>query len=675
MKKSLLTLLTLFFAAISINAAQGNLSIKEPVAGSTYRVGKTITIAWDTLTKSGERTWGKTFEFKWAESENGPWSLLALAKNAKSFKDVASNNPNAAAGRTVITLPRKNQIWIKMNEVNNENLYAIEGPINIYNPPPAVADSLLGGSLTQTITLSSKKVYQLRKVLYVEDGATLRIEPGTVILGDPTDVSAIVIQRGGKIYAKGTPTAPIVMTSGFAPGNRDRGDWGGLVIAGKANTNLGEAALEGGLNVKYGPVNGVADDQDSSGVLEYVRIEFAGIAESPDNELNSVTLGGVGSRTVINHVMVSYGGDDGFEWFGGTVNAKYLISYNIIDDDLDVDNGFRGKVQFVLVKRFPDIADQSNSQAIESDNDNKSSYNQPYTAPVFANMTVVGPIADTSFTSGTGNNKYHPKHLTAIQIRRNSRTNVVNSVILGYPAGLELTNNNTVLAASNDSIMVRFNDFYGIKNNRFFYFGSGTAAQGSVDANWLAKPEYGNRFINNSGPISAYANIPGVFPGNLAEFNPLPSSNAEFLSNADWTASNAAVNLNDQFFDKVSYRGAFHTERWDLPWAEYDPVNKIYTSVNDDNAIKMNKNITIEAAPIPANDYSVITYSLPENQNVTVRLIDATGSLNSSFFTNEYQNAGVHQFVLNTSSLPAGIYYLQVITAKGTSTINIPVVK
>lgn len=157
MKKSLLTLLTLFFAAITINAAQGNLTIKEPAAGSTHRIGKTITIAWDTLTKTGERTWGKTFEFKWAESENGPWSLLALAKNAKSFKDVASNNPNAAAGRTLITLPRKNQIWIKMNEVDNENLYAIEGPINIYNPPPAVADSLLGGSLTQTITLSPKK--------------------------------------------------------------------------------------------------------------------------------------------------------------------------------------------------------------------------------------------------------------------------------------------------------------------------------------------------------------------------------------------------------------------------------------------------------------------------------------------------------------------------------------
>lgn len=675
MKKALITSFIFIFAVAVLSAAEANLTIKEPKAGSTYRVGKTVTIAWDTLTKTGERTWGKTFEFKWAESPNGPWSLLALAKNAKSYKDVASNNANAASGRTIITLPRKPQIWIKMNEVDNENLFGIEGPINVYTPPPAVADSIIGGNLTQTVTLSANKLYQLRKVLYVEDGATLRIQPGTVIMGDPNDVSAIVIKRGGKIYAKGTPNAPIVMTSGFAPGNRDRGDWGGLIIAGKASTNIGEAAIEGGLDVKYGPVSGVADDDDSSGVLQYVRIEFAGIAESPDNELNSLTLGGVGRRTVIDHIMVSYCGDDGYEWFGGTVNAKYLISYNTIDDDLDNDNGFRGKVQFILVKRFPDIADQSNSQVFESDNDSKSSDNKPYTSPIFANLTVVGPLADTSWTPGTGENKYHPKHLTAVQIRRNSRMNLVNSVIVGYNAGVELTNNNTVMAASNDSIMVRFNDFYGIKGNKFFYFGSGTTPQGSVDANWLAKPEFGNRFINQAGPVKDYAKIPGIFPGTLAEFNPLPSPNAEFLNTANWTASNAAITLDDPYFDKVPYRGAFHTERWDLPWAEYDPVNKIYTSVNDDNAIKMPQNITIEAAPIPANDYSVITYTLPENNSVTIRLIDATGNVNSSFITNQYQNAGVHQFILNTSSLPAGVYYLQIITANRTNTINIPVVK
>ncbi|MEJ5246015.1 MAG: T9SS type A sorting domain-containing protein [Bacteroidota bacterium] len=673
--KNALFLAVAFLFAYALNAAEPSLTIKDPKANSTYRVGQTIAITWDTLTKSGERTWGKTFEFKWSESPNGPWNLLALAKNAKSYKDVTSSNPNAASGRTVITLPRKPQVWIKMNEVDNENLYGIQGPINVYTPPPATADSLIGGILTNTITLSASKIYQLKKVLYVEDGATLRIDPGTVILGDPNDVSAIVIKRGGKIYAKGTPTKPIVMTSGFAPGNRDRGDWGGLIIAGKASTNLGEAAIEGGLDVKYGPIGGVADDNDSSGVVQYVRIEFAGIAESPDNELNSLTMGGVGRRTVISHVMVSYAGDDAFEWFGGTVNAKYLISYNTIDDDMDTDNGFRGKVQHALIVRFPDIADQSNSEAFESDNDSKSSYNTPYTNPIFSNITVVGPLADTSWTVGTGANKYHSKHLTAVQIRRNSRMNLVNSVIMGYNAGVELTNNNTVLAASNDSIMVRFNDFYGIKNNKFFYFGSGTNPQGNVDANWLAKTEYGNRFMNQAGPVAAYAKVPGAFPGTTAVFNPLPEPNADYLNNANWAASNAAITLNDPFFDKVSYRGAFNTERWDLPWAEYSPVNKVYTSINDDYSTTLVPQFKAEAAPLPANDYTVVTYVLPESGNTTVRIVDATGSVKSIFFENQFQNAGTHQFMLNSSQLSTGVYYLQIVTAKGIYTINIPVVK
>ena len=99
--------------------------------------------------------------------------------------------------------------------------------------------------------------------------------------------------------------------------------------------------------------------------------------------------------------------------------------------------------------------------------------------------------------------------------------------------------------------MVRFNDFYGIKNNKFFYFGSGTTPQGSVDANWLAKAEFGNRFINHAGPVAAYAKVPGAFPGTTALFNPLPESDADYLNNANWTASNAAISLDDPFFNKV----------------------------------------------------------------------------------------------------------------------------
>ncbi len=677
--------LLIAFMAIIAGAglyANPTLTIKSPMAGETYRVGKTVTIAWDTLDVSGVSTWNKTFEFKWSETENGTYSLLALAKNAKSFKDVNSKSADKAAGSTVITLPRKDQIWIRMQEVGNETNYGKVGPINVYTPPPATADSIIQGYITSTVTLSNTKLYQLNKVVYVEDGATLRLEPGTVVMGDPNNVSAICVNRGGKIYAKGTANQPIVFTSGYSAGSRDRGDWGGLLIMGKATTNLGEAAIEGGIadaakkDAWYGAVNGVNDDNDSSGVLEYVRIEFAGIAESPDNELNSLTMGGVGRKTVINHVQTSYNGDDAFEWFGGTVNAKYLIAYNTIDDDMDTDNGFSGKVQHVLIKRFSGIADQSNSEAFESDNDSKASEKQPFTRPVFANVTVVGPIADTSWTAGTGENKYNAKFLTVAQIRRNSRMNLVNSVLIGFPGGLEMTNQNSVRAAENDSIMVRYNDFYGIKNNKFFYFGSGTNASTTVDANWLSKSEFGNNFINKAGNTGTHAGLTNAFPGTLAEFNPMPTAQANYMTSANWTASNAAVNLADSYFDKVPYRGAFGTERWDMPWAEYDPVNKIYTttSVKDDFAANVS-NLTIEAAPLPANDYTVITYQLPTSREVSIKLFDALGGLSSTIIINEMQSQGVHSLNLNTTDLQSGVYYLQISSNEGNTTMALPVVK
>lgn len=656
-------------------------TIKSPKTGDTYRVGVTVSVSWDTLDSDGNSTFARTFEFKWAESENGPWQLLALPKNAKSFKD--STSGNKAVGKTVVTLPRVPKVYLRIQIKGDDTRFGMVGPVNTYTPPAATADSTIEGSITQTVTLTNKKIYKLKKVVYVDNGATLRLDPGTIVLGDAENVSAICVNRGGKIYAKGTPTQPIVFTSGYAVGSRDRGDWGGLLIMGNATTNLGEAAIEGGIadgidvkkNAWYGTWNGVNNDEDSSGVLEYVRIEFAGIAESPDNELNSLTMGGVGSKTVINNVMCSYNGDDAYEWFGGTVNARNLIAYNTIDDDMDTDNGFRGKVQNVLIKRFAGIADQSNSEAFESDNDSKASEKTPFTSPVFSNVTVIGPIADTSWTAGTGDGKYNAKYLTVAQIRRNSRLNLVNSVLLGFPGGLEFTNDNTVRAAANDSIMVRFNDFYGIKNNKWFYFGSGTNAQGTVNGSWLSTESFGNRFKNEAGNVGAYANISNAFPGTLVEFNPAPTAQADFMNNANWTASNAAVNLADSFFDKVAHRGAFGTERWDLPWAEYDPVNKVYAvSVEDDYANGI-KALTVEASPLPAQDYSIVKYQLPSTAPVSIRLFDAVGSINSTFKVNEVQNAGVHTFMLNTSELQSGVYYLQISSADGNATISIPVVK
>jgi hypothetical protein len=656
----------------AISQEENKLVLKNPKDNDQIRAGRTTILSWDTLDTYGNRTWDKTFEFKWSESPDGPWGLLVLPKNAKEFKDVDPKNAAKAIGATTTVLPRKNTLYIKIQLKSDTTLFDINGPISVITPSPATPDSTIQGSIAGTVTLSSSKLYGLKKVVYVEDGGVLRIEPGTKIFGDPNDVSAICVNRGGKIYAKGTETHPIVMTSGYSTGNRDRGDWGGLLIMGNATTNLVEAAIEGGIaddqsvkkNGWYGKWNGVNNDDDSSGVISYVRIEFAGIAESPDNELNGLTLGAVGRKTVIDHVQVSYGGDDAFEWFGGTVNAKNLIAYNTIDDDFDTDNGFSGKIQYGIVKRFKDIADQSNSEAFESDNDSKASENSPYTRPIFSNITVIGPVQDTSWTPGTGDNKYNSKYLTAVQVRRNSRMSLFNSVIIGWPAGVELTNQNTVRAANADSLKIRYNNFYGVKNNKWFYFGSGTTGEGNVDATWLSKSEYGNVFTNGSGNTADLAHIENGFTNVLAMFNPAAKSDADYLNTSKWDVDG----INDDYFDKVSYRGAMDMNRWDLPWAEYDPVNVNYmpVGVEDDVLTAITMNVTI--SPLPAVDFTVVKYYLPSTSDMTIRLIDGIGNINSVFIENVEQISGFYEFTLNTENLASGIYYLQFVTPKGIQT-------
>ena len=180
-----------------------------------------------------------------------------------------------------------------------------------------------------------KGTYLLKGWVYIADGAQLTIEPGTIIKGDKQTKAALIAERGGKLIAKGTATEPIVFTSEEQPGSRKPGDWGGIILCGKAKNNQQEMQIEGGPRSKHGG----SDDNDNSGILSYVRIEFAGYPFQTDQEINGLTLGSVGSATQIDHIQISYSNDDSFEWFGGTVNCKYLVAYHGWDDDFDTDNG------------------------------------------------------------------------------------------------------------------------------------------------------------------------------------------------------------------------------------------------------------------------------------------------------------------------------------------------
>lgn len=306
------------------------------------------------------------------------------------------------------------------------------------------------------VSLDASKKYRLRGWVYITDGSSLTIPAGTIIMGEKETKAALIIERGGKIHATGTAQKPIVFTSSQPAGSRKPGDWGGIVICGKAKNNLQEMQIEGGPRTKHGGNN----DADNSGELQYVRCEFAGYPFKTDQEINGITLGSVGNGTKIDHVQVSYSNDDSFEWFGGTVNCNYLVAYHGWDDDFDTDNGFSGKVQYALGIRHPKIADQSVSNGFESDNNADAKTIEPYTTARFCNITLIGPMSqdatffnlsfdankpdNASYINGGGmfpnNGSRLGQFQAGIQIRRNSRLSIQNSVVTGYPVGAIIEN-------------------------------------------------------------------------------------------------------------------------------------------------------------------------------------------------------------------------------------------
>ncbi len=401
---------------------------------------------------------------------------------------------------------------------------------------PATTETINGGDITTNTTWTKDKVYLLNDgYVYVTNNATLTIEPGTVIRG--TGKGTLIITRGAKLIAKGTLAEPIIFTSNNGIGLRGPGNWGGLVLTGRAIHNLPQgdtAAAEGGIAK---PVTGAGEidgrfggnnDEDSSGVLEYVRVEFAGVplTTASNSEINGITFYAVGRKTKVDHVMVAYSGDDSYEWFGGTVNAKHLIAYAGIDDDFDTDNGFRGMVQFAIGLRHPSNADQSGSNGFESDNDANGSKNTPITSAVFSNVTLVGPLFNGQNQTVNANFK------RAAHIRRNSSLTVVNSILSGYPdAGLlidsRLTNNNF---QSGNAVF---------KNNIIAGIPAGYAAKLATNSDTLTITSSSNAkswIINNANDTFNIANeINLTNPYNYTNPSFVPNSNSAALTSSNFT--------------------------------------------------------------------------------------------------------------------------------------------
>jgi hypothetical protein len=320
-----------------------------------------------------------------------------------------------------------------------------------FDPETTVYPATITTVSTDIITNTTwSGVVRLNNKVYVKNNATLTIAPGTIIRGDKVTQGTLIITRGAKIIADGTAANPIVFTSNEAVGARNEGDWGGLILLGLAKNNQpgGVANIEGIVPTTDSQFGGNFDN-DNSGILRYVRVEFAGIALEPNKEVNGITFGSVGSGTVVDYVQVTLSGDDSFEWFGGTVNCKHLIAYRGLDDDFDCDFGYRGKVQFALSIRDKDLYDApGDSNSFECDNDAAGSTAQPKTRPIFSNVTLVGAKGNGTTALPSGE-----KFEKALRLRRNSAVSVLNTLVTGWEKGLSIEGAPVVANLNGDTMV------------------------------------------------------------------------------------------------------------------------------------------------------------------------------------------------------------------------------
>ncbi len=519
-------------------------------------------------------------------------------------------------------------------------------------------------NITGTVTLDASKVYLLTSTCVVRSGGKLIIPAGTVIRGaadltaTPKLYATLVVERGGMIEVNGTTSSPVVMTSNKAAGSRDRGDWGGLVLCGKAVNNQSvDAQLEGFNNVAVDNTLGKfggTDDADNSGVVKYVRIEFAGLAFEPNKEVNSFTMGSVGSKTEIEGVQCSFGNDDGFEWFGGTVNCKKLISYKITDDDFDTDFGYRGAVQFGIAVRDTAYFDlswnapsgASTSETFESDNDAAGSGKLPLTSAVFSNITCVGPVPlDKTYNDLTTTQKGAFRR--GARIRRNSRLSIVNSVFMGY---------RNFIMFDGDSVLIAS----GVKSSTF-----------SETSNVLR-----NNFIANTSAAAAA----GVTNTGLVEVD---SKNTPAAMDA-WLRD--AKNSNK--IDDVNYAsGAILVDPKNATAPDFRPVaaSKINTLANYDAAIftkygkfssvnTVGNLVVTNAYPVPAADNVNVELFAVASENVAVSISDISGKVVKSL-GNQSLVAGGNMITASVSELNNGLYFLNVVSKGSKTTYRFTVAK
>ncbi len=385
----------------------------------------------------------------------------------------------------------------------------------------------LSGTISGQRTLSPDSVYILSGIVTVDEGGELHIPAGTMIKGNAAvQPSALIVRTGGKIFSMGTADAPVVFTSSSSQGERRAGDWGGVVINGRSLCNFpADSCVGEGSSGQYG---GTMEDDDS-GAMVYTRVEFAGFEVSFGNELNALTLNGVGAGTEIHHVQTNVGLDDGIEFFGGTVDLKYALVTNASDDSFDYSTGWQGRGQFWIVQQNPDDADNG----FEVDGNEEDYAATPLTDPVIYNVTLVG--------GGTGASD----GADGLRLRRGTAGLIANTVVIGFPGdGLDVDDPETFSQGLEirNSVLSGNADTYEATEEETFFMTTDWANRVEVDV-MMADP-----FNRDGAP----------------DFTPLAGSPL---------LTGAATPPDDGFFTVTDYIGAADpsgADKWWMGWTSFD---------------------------------------------------------------------------------------------------------
>jgi hypothetical protein len=412
-------------------------------------------------------------------------------------------------------------------------------------------------NITADTTLTKDHSYKIVSIIFVKAPATLTIEAGTTVFGSSTSnpLGVLVVEKGARLVAVGNQTTPVVFTSEKPVGSRHKQDWGGIILLGRADNNISgkEANVEGIVGVKFGPGAAPADDNDSSGRLSYVRIEFGGFALSPDNEVNGLGMYSVGRGTQLDHIICKYVGDDAFEWFGGSAQIKYAIDVGCTDDMYDTSFGTKGRGQFLIgLQNGADT--EAGGNGFEMCNAEAPTGNfvtdLPRSTPTWCNVTLCGP--------GTPKTPSEPGGGNGMLVRRATGGKIYNFIIQGFRNyGVDIDDGLTTTVIDNAEFVADHGIFYklGLNTNPA---GDGYCQLGETGTN---EEVAANNFTMTScdfvntkiAHLIKATNPPTMDPFNLTAPDWRPQNDASAPSAFDPASLNSSP---DNFFDSAPYYGA-----------------------------------------------------------------------------------------------------------------------